>query len=156
MYLEFNSKQSSTRDLANEIPLTFKHLSSENESIAVYMQTSKFIPPAWPHDHVMSSNLVWISDEFNARLTFMRCISQLAPWMEKILDVLGDLSIVSFMLFPLAVSCGDRHCACSRDSGSNMHYLWFVAQTGAEWSYKTIFAAWIHYNQQYNILLLED
>jgi len=40
--------------------------------------------------------------------------------------------------------------------GSNMGHLWFVIQIWTKWSYKTIFIAWIHYNQQYSILKLEE
>ena len=59
------------------------------------------------------------------------------------------------LLFLLAASCDGRGSACSQDAGSNMGYLWFTVQIWAKWSYKTIFTAWVHYNQQYNILKLK-
>ena len=37
-----------------------------------------------------------------------------------------------------------------------MGHLWFVVKIWAKWSYKTIITARVHYNQQYNILELEE
>ena len=53
-------------------------------------------------------------------------------------------------LFLLAASYGDRGSAYSQDSSSDMGHLWFVVQIGAKWSYKTIVAVRVHYNQQYH------
>ena len=111
-----------------------------------------------PRNRVTSSNLVWISNELNARPTFKHCTSQSASFIETILTRCVGRSVYSkfiVLLFLLAGSCGGRGSAYSQDSGSNMAYLWFVVQIWAKWSYYTIFAAWVHYNQQYNIPKLE-
>ena len=110
------------------------------------------------HDHVTSSNLVWISNKLNAWWTFKHCFSQIASLIKTILTRHVERSVYcKFMvlLFLLAASYGGRGSACLQDSGSDMGHLWFVVQIGAKWSYKTIVAAWVHYNQQYNILELE-
>ena len=52
------------------------------------------------------------------------------------------------LLYLLAALCDGRGITCSQDSGSNMGHLWFTVQIWAKWSYKTIFAAWVHYNKQ--------
>ena len=112
--------------------------------------------PAWLRDII---NLVWISNELNARWTFKHGISQLASLLETILTRRVERSVYcKFMvlLFLLAASYGRRGSACSQDSSSNMGHLWFVVQIGAKWSYKTIVAAWVHYHQQFNILELEE
>ena len=111
-----------------------------------------------PCNRVTSSNRVWISNELIARWTFKHCISQLASLVETILTRRVERSVYyKFMalLFLLVALYGGRGSACSQDSGSDMGHLWFVVQIGAKWSYKTIIAAWVHYNQQYNILELE-
>ena len=43
MYLKFNSKKSSTRDLANEILHPFRHLSSEKKDLNKYDITGSYI-----------------------------------------------------------------------------------------------------------------
>ena len=110
-------------------------------------------------DYMTSSNLVWISNELNAWWTFKHCISQLARLLKTILTQRVERSVYcKFMvlLFLLTASYGRRGSACSQDWGSNMSHLWFAVQIGAKWSYKTIVAAWGHYNQQFNILEIEE
>ena len=61
IYLKFNSKQSSTRDLAKEILHLFKHLSSEKGLIIMYnMSLAKFgncCSMVWAHRQVFQSFL---------------------------------------------------------------------------------------------------
>ena len=112
-----------------------------------------------PHNHVTSPNLSWISNKLNARSTFKHCISVLAHLIETIFTQCAGRSVYSkYIALPslLAASCDGRGRTCSQDSGSNMGHLWFVVQIWAKWSYKTIFPAWVHYNQQYNIPELEE
>ena len=52
-----------------------------------------------PRDHVMSSNLVWISNELDARWTFKHCFSQLASLIEMILTRRVERSIISSWCF---------------------------------------------------------
>ena len=122
--------------------------------LPVYTQTSKFTPPAWLCDVIKSG-----MNKLNARWTFKHCISQLARLLKMILTrrverpVYCKFMVLLFLLAPLY---GHRGSACSQDSGSNMGHLRFVVQIGAKWSYNTVVAAWVHYNQQFNILELEE
>ena len=112
-----------------------------------------------PRNRVTSSNLVWISNKLNAKSTFKRCISVLASLIEMILTWRVGRSVYSkYIVLPslLAASCDGRDSACSQHSGSNMGHLWFTVQIWAKWSYKTIFTAWVHCYQQYNIPELEE
>ena len=111
-----------------------------------------------PLNGMMSSNLVWISNELNSWSIFKHWFSQLARLIETIFTRhvgRSDYFMFKTLLILLAASCGGRGSACSQDSDSNMGHLWFVIQIWTKWSYKTIFIAWIHYNQQYSILKLE-
>ena len=107
----------------------------------------------------MSSNLSWISNKLNAWSTLKRCISVLASLIETILTRRVERSVYSkYIALPslLAASCDGRISACSHISGSNIGHLWFTVQIWAKWSYYTIFPAWVHYYQQYNIPELEE
>ena len=99
-----------------------------------------------------SLNLLWISNDLNGQWTFKHPISQLASLIKTILMVRVEKPVYcKFMpvLFPLAALCGGRGSACSQDSG--YVGLWYeYGQSGA------IVAAWVHYNQQHNILELEE
>ena len=104
------------------------------------------------HGGVTSSNLVWISNELNA---WKHCISQLAGLIKTILMRHVERSVYCkfiALLFLLGALNGSRGSTGSQDSGSDVGHLWFVVQIWTKWSYKTIVAAWVHYNQQYNIL----
>ena len=118
--------------------------------VTVNITQSACRPLKFIHNRVTSPNLVWISNKLNAWWTFKHCISQLATLIETILTQRVERSVyckLMVLLFLLAASYGIR--------GSDMGHLWFVVQIGAKWSYKTIIAAWVHYNHQYNILELE-
>ena len=83
------------------------------------------------------------------------CISQLAGLIKTILIRCVERSVYCkfiVLLFLLGALNGSRGSTGPQDSGSDVGHLWFVVRIWAKWSYKTIVAAWVHYNKQYNIL----
>ena len=93
--------------------------------------------------------------KLNGQSTLKHCISQLASFLTTIHTQHVGRSVYS--VYSATISAGCFVCwGCWQDSGSKMSHLRFVVQIWSKWSYKPIFAVWVHYDQQCNILKLGE